>query len=57
MPDAETIALDLTCAECGGSARQGETWRIYFADRIAREAVIYCPDCAGREFGKSRDDG
>jgi hypothetical protein len=27
----------------------GETWRILFADRIAREAVTYCPECAERE--------
>jgi len=23
-----------------------------FADKIAREAVIYCPECAEREFGE-----
>jgi hypothetical protein len=30
----------------------GETWRIMFADKVAREAVIYCPECAEREFGE-----
>ena len=33
------IAVDLTCAECGRSPRAGETWRILFADKVAREAV------------------
>jgi hypothetical protein len=40
--------------ECGRSPRAGETWRIYFADRVAREAVTYCPECAEREFGQER---
>ena len=57
MPEPETAALNLACAECGRSPRAGETWRIYFADRVAREAareaVIYCPECAEREFGES----
>jgi hypothetical protein len=53
MPEPETVALDLTCAECGRSPRAGETWRIEFADRVAREAVIYCPECAKRECGEA----
>ena len=28
------------------------TWRIMFADKVAREAVTYCPECAEREFGE-----
>jgi hypothetical protein len=52
MPETETVALDLTCAECRRSPRAGETWRIYFADRVAREAVTCCPECAEREFGE-----
>jgi hypothetical protein len=57
MPEPETIALNLACAECGRSPRAGETWRILFAD-IA-EAVIYCPECAEREFSPDapRSDG
>ena len=47
MSEPETLAaFDLTCAECGRSPRAGETWRIYFADRVAREAVTYCPRSA-----------
>ena len=49
MPEPETIALDLTCSECGRSPRAGETWRILFADKVAREAFILCPECAERE--------
>jgi hypothetical protein len=49
-----TIALDLTCAECGRSPRPGETWRLEWAD--IREAVTYCPGCAEREFGESGAD-
>ena len=51
MPEAETAALDLSCAECGHSPRAGETWRVLFAD--IGEAVTYCPECAEREFGIS----
>ena len=48
-----TAALNLTCDECGRTLRAGETWRIYFADRVAREAVTYCPQCSEREFGEA----
>jgi hypothetical protein len=51
MPESETIALDLTCAECRRSPRAGETWRILFAD--VGEAFIFCPEGAEREFGAS----
>ena len=33
-------------------ARPGEVWRLLFADKVAREAVTYCPECAEREFGE-----
>ncbi len=55
MPEPGTIALDLTCAECGRSPQPGETWRLYWAD--IREAVTYCPECAEREFGESAAEG
>jgi hypothetical protein len=51
MPEAEILALELTCAECRRSPRRGEVWRILFADRVAREAFIFCPECAERECG------
>jgi hypothetical protein len=50
MPEPETVALDLTCAECGRSPRAGEVWRVLFAD--LGEAVTYCPKCGEREFGQ-----
>jgi len=56
VPEPETVALDLACAECGRSTRAGETWRIMFADKVAREAVTYCPACSEREFGDGQDD-
>jgi hypothetical protein len=56
VPEPETVALDLKCAECGRSPRAGETWRILFADRVAREAVICCPECAEREFSDLASD-
>jgi hypothetical protein len=52
MPESETVALNLTCAECGRSPRPGEVWRVLFAD--LGEAVTYCPECAEREFGEDR---
>jgi ribosomal protein L44E len=52
MPEPETTALDLTCAECGRSPRAGETWRVVFADN--GEAVTYCPECAVSTAVRSR---
>ena len=49
MPEPGTIAVDLTCAECGHSPRAGETWRIMFVD--LGEVAVYCPECGKREFG------
>jgi DNA-directed RNA polymerase subunit RPC12/RpoP len=48
VPELEAIALDLTCAECGRSPRAGETF--LFADKASREAYVFCPECAEREF-------
>ena len=41
----------VTCAECRRHPRPSELWRLFFADKVAREVVIYCPECAEREFG------
>lgn len=51
VAEAESLAIDLTCAECGRSPLRGEIWRVCFAD--IGEAVTYCPECAEREFGES----
>jgi ribosomal protein L44E len=41
VPKPGTIALDLTCAECGRSPDAGEVWRLKWVD--IREAATYCP--------------
>jgi hypothetical protein len=51
MPEPETTALNLSCTECGRVPRPGEVWRLLFAD--IGEVVIYCAECAEREFGES----
>ena len=51
MTKPEAPAL-VVCTECGRTPRPDELWRLYFADKVAREAVIYCPECAQREFGE-----
>ena len=52
--DPGTEAAELTCEECRRSWRQPvERWRMYVLadDDEPAYAVIYCPDCARREFG------
>jgi hypothetical protein len=49
VPEPETAALNLTCAECGRSLRRGEVSSVYYAD--IGEAVTYCRECAEKEFG------
>jgi DNA-directed RNA polymerase subunit RPC12/RpoP len=44
----ETLAA-VRCIECGRQRTDDERWRIYLAD--TGEVAIYCPECAGREFG------
>ena len=46
-----TVALNLTCAECGRSPRAGEVWRVLFAD--VGEVYVFCLGCAEREFGEA----
>ena len=47
MPEPETVAVDLACAQCGRSPQPGEVFVLVFAD--IGEAVAYCPACAERE--------
>lgn len=55
MSEPETFAaLDLTCAECGRIASSRRDMARLLRDRVAREAVTYCPACAEREFGPSK---
>jgi hypothetical protein len=44
----------LICVECGREQGAGERgWRAYLTvdEEEPAEAIVYCPDCAAREFG------
>jgi hypothetical protein len=48
----------LTCTECGREQAAGERgWRAYPTtdEDEPAEAVVYCPECAAREFGSPPD--
>jgi hypothetical protein len=50
----------LRCEECQREARAEETrrWRAYLTvveENEPTEVVVYCPDCAKREFGDDED--
>jgi hypothetical protein len=50
----------LTCAECGRQKTEGERgWRAYLTtdEDEPAEAIVYCPDCAVREFGEPENAG
>jgi hypothetical protein len=52
LPEA-SIDPPLTCAECGVTSRpDARGWRSYLTDD--GEAVMFCPECAEREFGLAR---
>jgi hypothetical protein len=56
-PIPGTEAAELICEECRRFWRRaGERWRMYVldVDDEPAYAVIYCPDCARREFGSRR---
>jgi hypothetical protein len=45
----------LRCIECGRETADGKGWRAYIADLPEDDeppsVVVYCPECALREFG------
>lgn len=46
----------VSCVECGREQSAGERgWRVYLTtdEDEPVEAVVYCPECARREFGDS----
>jgi DNA-directed RNA polymerase subunit RPC12/RpoP len=50
----------LTCVECGRAQAAGERgWRTYLTvdEDEPAEAVVYCPDCASREFQSEGTSG
>lgn len=40
----------LECLECGASSAAARGWKAYLDDE--RELLVYCADCAEREFGE-----
>jgi hypothetical protein len=52
MPEPGTIALDLTCAECGPLTSSLRDVADLVRRQGRREAVTYYPECAEREFGE-----
>jgi hypothetical protein len=52
-PLSELQVDELTCIECERSwIVPLERWRLYLTDEPLPEAVLYCADCAEREFGR-----
>src|SRR5262245_26595904 len=52
VPDPVDVERDLECAECGRLSEPGASgWRAYLDDD--GQAVMFCPECAEREFGDS----
>jgi hypothetical protein len=52
----------LRCEECQREARSKETrhWRAFLTvveENEPAEVVVYCPDCAKREFEEDRNSG
>jgi len=46
------VELRLVCIECGAiSDERRDSWRAYLTSDDPPEAVVYCGDCAAREFG------
>jgi DNA-directed RNA polymerase subunit RPC12/RpoP len=53
--DEPDPAERLICVECGREQTVGERgWRAYLTtdEDEQAEAIVYCPDCATREFGR-----
>jgi hypothetical protein len=50
--DPTTLAPALACQECRDEwTDPKERWRIYVLLGDPVETLVYCPACAGREFG------
>jgi DNA-directed RNA polymerase subunit RPC12/RpoP len=50
----------LTCVECGREHdADGRGWKAYLTtgEDEPAEAVVYCPECAAREFGARASSG
>jgi uncharacterized protein with PIN domain len=50
---AEQVEPIRRCPECGRPWEPHETerWKAYLTDDEPPEVVVFCPDCAERQFG------
>lgn len=46
-PHDQQLTATLVCLECGDESDEAAGWRAY---RDSDELLVYCADCAGREF-------
>ena len=46
-PEQEQFVAALVCLECGDTSDEAAGWRAY---RDEDELLVYCADCAAREF-------
>jgi hypothetical protein len=55
--ERERVAVIPQCAECGKVwlPAGGERWEAYLTDDERRKLAFYCPECAERGFGFSRN--
>jgi hypothetical protein len=52
VPDPVEVERALECAECGRPSNLGAAdWRAMWTDDQPPAVVVFCPDCAEREFG------
>jgi hypothetical protein len=51
-PDEVERRLEsVTCEECSAESWDAAGWQGHLTAEEPREVVLYCPECAGREFG------
>jgi hypothetical protein len=52
VPDPVEVGSVLECAECGRPSELGAVgWRAMLTDDEPPAVVVFCPECAKREFG------
>jgi hypothetical protein len=51
VPDPVEVERVLECAECGQASELGALgWRAFWTDDEPPAVVVFCPECAEREF-------
>ena len=49
--DTTTLTRPLVCQECDQEWTDApERWRLYVTREAPSQTLLYCPDCANREF-------